>query len=164
VHLSALERTPDFHVSASGQVYRGFHPYKMDPKFRTSIPTDWRPAAGEKLFLLFAETHDMPVVRVITQADYDRRVRIVEESDLTPARKTAKLGSLAMRCRDVSVNDQGKLLIPKDLSEKAGIRGDSTIVLAGRQSYFEVWSSENFDKVLEIEQAQDDEDDLGVFD
>ena len=151
-------------MNQTGQVFRGFHPYKMDPKYRVSIPTDFRPAAGEKLFLLFAETHDMPVVRVINQADYDRRVSIVQESDLSPAKKTAKLGSLAMRCREVSVNEQGKLLVPKDLSEKAGIQAEASVVIAGRQSYFEIWSESNFDRVLEIEQAQDDEDDLGIYD
>ncbi len=151
-------------MSQKGQVFRGFHSYKMDPKFRTSIPTDFRPAAGESLFLLFAETHSLPVVRVINQEDYERRVKIVEDSDLSPAKKTAKLGSLAMRCREVTLNEQGKLLVPKDLSEKAGIKADSSITIAGRQSYFEVWSQENFDRVLEIEQAQDDEDDLGIYD
>ena len=136
----------------------------MDPKFRVSIPTDFRPAAGVKLFLLFAETHAMPVVRVINQMDYDRRVQIVQESDLMPARKNAILGSLAMRCREVSINDQGKLLVPKDLSDKAGIKADATVIIAGRQSYFEVWSQENFDRVLEIEQAHSDEAQLGIYD
>ena len=135
----------------------------MDPKFRVSIPTDFRPAPGEKLFLLWAETHKLPVVRVINQADYDRRVRIVNESDLSPAKKTAKLGSLAMRCREASLNEQGKLLVAKDLSEKAEIEAEATVYIVGRQTYFEVWSESNFNRMLEIEQAQEDEDELGIY-
>lgn len=136
----------------------------MDPKYRVSIPTEFRPGNGEKLFLLWAKTHEMPVVRVLNQADYDRRVRIVEESDLSPAAKTKKLGSLAMRSREVALNEQGKLLVPKDLSEKAEIEADTTVYIVGRQTYFEVWNESNFNRMLEIEQAQEDEDELGIYD
>jgi DNA-binding transcriptional regulator/RsmH inhibitor MraZ len=150
-------------VTASAQLYKGFTPYKMDPKFRVSIPTAWRPEAGAVLFLLFSKTHDMPVIKVLTQQAFDERVETVKNSDLTPAKKAAYLGSLSMLCREASVNDQGKLLVPKDLSEKAGISADSEVVLAGRGMHFEVWNKENHERVLEIEMAQDDADELGIL-
>ncbi len=68
-----------------------------------------------------------------------------------------------MLCREATLNDQGKLLVPKDLSEKAGITADSDVMLAGRGIHFEIWSKTNFDKVLEIETAEDDDDELGIF-
>jgi MraZ protein len=150
-------------VSNPQQRHKGFHPYKMDPKFRVSIPTGWRPEAGGSLFLLFSKEHDMPVVKVLSQAAFDEKVELVNSSDLTPAEKNRKLGKLAMLCREVTLNEQGKLLVPKDLSEKAGIAADSDVVLAGRGIHFEIWSKPNFDKVLEIETTQDDDDDLGIF-
>lgn len=148
---------------APGQNYKGFVPYKMDAKYRVSIRPDWRPEEGEKLFLLFSRTHDMPLVKVLSQAAYDQRVEIVEKSDLSPAKKSAKLGSLAMLCREVTVNDQGKLLVPKDLSEKAELGADTEIMLAGRGAHFELWNSANFERALEIEMNQDDDDELGIL-
>lgn len=145
------------------QQYRGFNPYKMDPKFRVSVPTAWRPAAGEVLFLLFSKAHDMPVIKVLSEAAFRERVEIVKNSDLSPARKNAKLGSLSMLCREVSVNEQGKLLVPKDLSEKADIAADSEVILAGRGMHFEIWNKTHFDRALEIEMNQDDEDELGIL-
>jgi DNA-binding transcriptional regulator/RsmH inhibitor MraZ len=68
-----------------------------------------------------------------------------------------------MLCREASLNDQGKLLVPKDLSEKAGIIADSDVVLAGRGIHFEIWSKENFELVLEIETSHESDDDLGIF-
>ncbi len=135
----------------------------MDPKYRVSIPTAWRPEAGAALFLLFSKTHEMPVIKVLSQEAFDERVETVKNSDLTPAKKTAMLGSLSMLCREASVNDQGKLLVPKDLSEKAGITAESEVVLAGRGMHFEVWSSENFDRALELEMNQGDEAELGIL-
>jgi MraZ protein len=141
----------------------GYTPYKMDPKYRVSIPTGWRPTSGEVLYLLSSKTHDMPVIKVLSQLAFDERVKIVNDSDLTPAKKTAKLGQLSMLCRVASVNDQGKLLVPKDLSEAAGIAAESEVVLAGRGMHFEVWSKTNHGRVLEIEQNPDEDDDLGIL-
>ncbi len=145
------------------QAYMGYTPYKMDPKYRVSIPTAWRPAAGEVLYLLSSKTHDMPVIKVLSQQAFDERVETVKNSDLTPAKKTAMLGRLSMLCRVASVNDQGKLLVPKDLSEAAGIAAESEVVLAGRGLHFEVWSKSNHVRVLEIEQKTDEDDDLGIL-
>jgi DNA-binding transcriptional regulator/RsmH inhibitor MraZ len=69
-----------------------------------------------------------------------------------------------MLCREVTLNDQGKLLVPKDLSEKAGILAEAEVMLVGRGIYFEIWSKANFDVVLAIEsRVEEDEDDLGIF-
>ncbi len=150
-------------MNTSTQRYKGFHPYKMDSKFRVSVPTPWRPEAGAALYLLFSRAHEMPLIKVLSQEAFDHRVKVVEKSDLSPAKKAAKLGSLAMLSREANVNDQGKLLIPKELSEKAGIVADSEVMLAGRGLHFEVWNRANHERALEIEMNQDDDDELGIL-
>ncbi len=105
----------------------------------------------------------MPVVKVLSQEAYTERVELIKGSEKTPAEKGKLLGKLAMLCREVSLNDQGKLLVPKDLSEKAEIAADSEVMLAGRGIHFEIWSKTNFEKVLEIEAGQEEDDDLGIF-
>jgi DNA-binding transcriptional regulator/RsmH inhibitor MraZ len=150
-------------VSSTEQRYKGFKPAKMDPKFRVSVQPTWRPDVGAPLFLLFSKEHEMPVVKVLSQEAYTERVELIKSSEMTPADKGKKLGKLAMLCREVTLNDQGKLLVPKDLSEKACIEADSDVMLAGRGMHFEIWSKTNFDKVLEIETSQEEDDDLGIF-
>ena len=105
----------------------------------------------------------MPVIKALSQEAYSERVDLIRGSDKTPAEKGKMLGKLAMLCREVTLNDQGKLLVPKDLSEKASIAADTEIMLAGRGIHFEVWSKSNFDKVLGIEAGQEEDDDLGIF-
>lgn len=150
-------------MTGNHQRYKGFKPFKMDPKFRVSVPVAWRPEAGASLFLLFSKEHEMPVVKVLSQEAYDEKVELIRGSEKTPAEKGKMLGKLAMLCREASLNEQGKLLVPKDLSEKAGIAADSDVVLAGRGIHFEIWSKANFDTVLEIETSQENDDDLGIF-
>jgi len=150
-------------MTSNHQRYKGFKPFKMDPKFRVSVPVAWRPEAGASLFLLFSKQHEMSVVKVLSQEAYDEKVELIKGSDKTPAEKGKLLGKLAMLCREASLNEQGKLLVPKDLSEKSGIEADGDVVLAGRGIYFEIWSKTNFDKVLEIETAEEEDDELGIF-
>ena len=150
-------------MSTSDQSYMGYTPYKMDPKYRVSIPTAWRPAAGEVLFLLSSKTHDMPVIKVLSKKAYNERRETVKNSDLTPAKKNALLGSLSMLCREASVNDQGKLLVPKDLSEEVGISAESEVMLVGRDVHFEVWNKENHARALQIERSQNDTYELDVL-
>lgn len=150
-------------MSSNYQRYKGFTPYKMDPKFRVSVPTAWRPEAGGVLFLLFSKEHEMPLVKVLSHEAYGEKVSLIHGSDKSPVEKGKLLGKLAMLCREVSLNEQGKLLVPKDLSEKAGIEADSEVVLAGRGIHFEIWSKANFERVLNIETREDESDDLGIF-
>lgn len=150
-------------MSGNYQRYKGFTPYKMDPKFRVSVPTAWRPETGGVLFLLFSKEHGMPLVKVLSHEAYGEKVSLIQSSDKSPVEKGKLLGKLAMLCREVSLNEQGKLLVPKDLSEKADIEADSEVVLAGRGIHFEIWSKANFERVLNIETREDENDDLGIF-
>ncbi len=164
MYFTTLIRQLTLPVNTADQRYKGFKSFKMDPKFRVSIPTAWRPEAEEPLFLQFSNSHEMPVVKVLSVEAYNEKVALVKDSDKSPADKGQLLGKLAMLCREVTLNDQGKLLVPKDLSEKAGIAADAEVVLAGRGIYFEIWSKSNFEVVLSIEsRVAEKEDDLGIF-
>jgi DNA-binding transcriptional regulator/RsmH inhibitor MraZ len=145
------------------QPYKGFKAAKMDPKFRVSIQPTWRPEAGESLLLLFSKAHGMPVVKVLSQEAYDQKVELIQASDKTPQKKGEMLGKLAMLSREATLNDQGKLLVPKDLSEQAGILAESEVMLAGRGNYFQIWSKANFETMLNIETGQEEDDELGIF-
>jgi DNA-binding transcriptional regulator/RsmH inhibitor MraZ len=158
-----LAPLPANQVSDTFQPYKGFKSFKMDPKFRVSIPSAWRPEAGALLFLMYSQEHDMPLVKVLSQAAYDERVERVRNSSKPPAVKDQKLGKLAMLSRETTLNEQGKLLVPKDLSEMAGIAAESEVMLAGRGLHFEIWSKANFAIKLGIEMSHEEDDDLGIY-
>jgi DNA-binding transcriptional regulator/RsmH inhibitor MraZ len=141
----------------------GFDPYKMDQKFRVSVPPEWRPAYGAPMILLFSKKYDLPVVKCISQEIYEEKMTRVKESEKTPKEKDKLLERLAMLSRRSSLNDQGKVLVAKDLAEQVGIEADGDVVLAGRNRYFEIWAKHHFDAMLKIESGEDFDDDLGIF-
>lgn len=115
------------------------------------------------MFLLFAREHDLPVVKVLSQAAYNEKVERIQNSGKPLREKDQLLGRLAMLSREATVNDQGKLLVPKDLSEPAGIAAEAEVVLAGRGNFFQIWSKANFAIVLDRETGAELDDDLGIF-
>lgn len=103
------------------------------------------------------------MIKVLSNEAYLHRVNLIKESEDTPAEKTRKLGKLASLCKVVQLNEQGKLLIPKELILKAGLAPDSELVLAGRGLHFELWNKENHARFVMLEAAEDEDDQLGVF-
>ena len=79
------------------------------------------------------------------------------------ANRSALPGRLAARSQMASVGDQGKLMIPNDLGELAGLAADSTVVLVGRHSHFEIWNRENCDGVQELECRESAADAFGIL-
>lgn len=154
----------DHAVNTYFQRYKSYHTYKVDGKFRVSVPPGWRPEAGAPLYLQISATSEMPMIKALSQEAYDERVRRVIESDYKPGKKQELLGKLAMHIRETTLNDQGKLLIPKELSNYAGIEPDSEIRIAGRGDYFEIWNKEHHDRQIQIEltKVTPEEDELGL--
>jgi len=153
-------------MNTAPQFMEGRYDHKMDPKFRVSIPVDWRPAPGETLRLLHSVSYDLPVVVALTETEYlDRLMQIDEAENLNPLQKRQLKGRLHSKCRPATVNPQGKLLVPKDWSEAAGLPSDDAVTLVGRGTYFEIWNAGNF---ATVEERETDElaslnDELGVF-
>ncbi|MEO0017680.1 MAG: hypothetical protein RLZZ522_963 [Verrucomicrobiota bacterium] len=151
------------HVSTDGQSYRGFKPYTIDAKNRVAVQPAWRPAEGEAVFLLQSVTHGMPMLKVITQRGYDERLASIEKSDMTEKEKRELEGVLAANCREVTINDQNKLTVPKDLCELAEIKPETEIYQVGRQRHFEIWNFEFYEKARQIERAMAGADKLGIL-
>lgn len=49
---------------------------------------------------------------------------------------------------EVEYDDQGRIILPKNLAENASIDIDSSIVLVGAGDHFEIWNKENWKKSL----------------
>jgi DNA-binding transcriptional regulator/RsmH inhibitor MraZ len=150
-------------VSSAGQSYNGFKPYTLDAKNRVAVQLAWRPPEGMAVYLLLSTTHGMPMLKVITQAGYDERLEIIAKSDLTEKEKRELVGILAANCRLVTINEQFKLSIPKDLCDFAQLKPETEIYQVGRQWHFEIWNFDFYEKAMQIERAMAGTDKLGIL-
>jgi MraZ protein len=153
-------------MSAKSQHLEGRYDHKMDPKYRVAIPSEWRPAPGSTLRLLETRNYGLAVVAALTEEEYELRLRQIDEDGvMSVLEKRQMKGILHSRCRPAPVNEQGKLLVPKDWSERAGLPADGPVVLVGRGTFFEIWSAETFALVEERENEKlaAHNERLGVF-
>ena len=144
----------------------GNYPYKMDPKFRVSVPAPWRPLLGENFQLLKADRMDEPMIIVLTEDDYRDRLRLLQEDDqIEEGMKRMIRGDFHARCRPAVMNDQGKLLVPKEWAEYASIEAGGSVLLEGRGKHFEIWNPESYEtaKKRVEEKTKAVVDRLGIF-
>ncbi len=149
-------------MSAQGKIYESHHDYKMDPKFRVSIPVAFRPEGDEPVRLQVSKEHDERVVKVFSQATFEDKFRQIAESGLTPAKKTQLAGALRMTSKEASISSQGKLSVPKDWAEDIGLKAEGPVKVAGRDSYYIICTEESFRRIREADLNIDD-DELGVL-
>ena len=128
------------------QQYKGTYPYKTDSKNRVNVVSAWRPQPTESLHLMasFDKKSELPIIKVMTDEGVASRLRIVDEYVSEPGERAEMKSELKRNLRDGNINDQGRLLIPKDFANHAGIEPDSEVYLVAGDSHFEVWSKENF--------------------
>ncbi len=137
-------------MSDQFQQYKGTYPYKSDSKNRVNVVSAWRPQPGENLHLMasFDKKSELPIIKVMTDAGVANRLVTVDQFVTDPGEKAEIKSELKRNLRDGNINDQGRLLIPKDFANHAGIEPDAEVYLVAGDSHFEVWSKENYMKAL----------------
>lgn len=149
-------------MSAPERVYESHYDYKMDPKYRVSVPVAFRPEEGEAVRLQMSKEHDERVIKVFTLEAFEDKFRRIAESDATPAKKSKLAGALRMTSKEAAISSQGKLSVPKDWAEGIGLQADGPLKVAGRDSYFILCSEDSFRRIVDADMNMDD-DELGVL-
>ncbi len=131
----------------------GHHDRQLDSKGRFSLLVDWRPPSGESIYFVKVKVEGIPALRVFTQRAFDRKLVDIDSADeATPAQRDRARGILFGAALESKVNDQGKLTIPKALAESHGLTLPGALRLVGRGELFEIFTPENGDAILALEE------------
>ena len=137
-------------------MFRGSAPAKIDDKGRLKIPTDFRRLIeeryGQDLFVTSvvgdsALIYPLPVWELIEQ-----KLIALPSTDRTKVRYLERVNYFGQQ---VSLDVQGRILIPQLLRESAGMNGD--VVVSGQLDHLVIWNHDRFAKRLE-DQPFTDED------
>jgi DNA-binding transcriptional regulator/RsmH inhibitor MraZ len=152
-------------MSDQFQQYKGTYPYKTDSKNRVNVVAAWRPQPGEDLHLMasYDKKSKLPIIKVMTDEGVASRLKIIDEHVESPGDRADMKSELKRNLRDANLNDQGRLLIPKDFANHAGIEPDADVYLVAGDSHFEVWSKENYTKALGGLGVAPERNTLGIF-
>lgn len=165
VYLSEQLSTAGVLMSIGSYSLGGVYPYKMDAKCRVSIPVDWRGEIGGGLLrLLEASNEDQPIIKVLTESEFERILNDIEAREWSPAQKRKARGIVFERIVKTHLNDQGKLSIPKQFCERPGLVAGKGLYLVGRGDYIEISNEESHLKIKAASESFEEEmSELGIF-
>lgn len=143
-------------MSVSPKVYESDYDHKLDPKYRVSIPVAFRPDEGDSVRLQVSKEHEEKVIKVFTLEAFEDKFRQIEEADIPQGNKNKLAGALRMTSKQVAINAQGKLTVPKDWADKIGLKAEGSVKLAGRDSYYVICTEDSFNRISEADLNMDD--------
>ncbi len=125
-------------------MFRGRYQHTIDPKGRLSVPAKFRDVLAQYNgdLVVVPNEHALEVHLV---EDWERiESKLREQPTFTPeVREFSRL--YISRARDVSLDAAGRILIPPDSRQQAGL-GREVTLLGGGLRYFEVWDRQRFEE------------------
>jgi MraZ protein len=125
-------------------MFRGRYQHTIDPKGRLSVPAKFRDALAQYEGGLIVVPNES-ALEVYPVEEWERQERKISEQSQFNA-EVRKLGRLYIsRAKEVTLDNAGRILLPPDSRQQAGLAKDVTLVGLGRP-FFEVWDRTRFDE------------------
>lgn len=141
-------------------MFLGQYEHTIDEKGRLTIPVRYRELLEHGAYI--TQGFDQNLV-VFTAAAFEQVYESLKASSLTDPKARILRRLLFSQADKAEVDKAGRMLIPQFLRQKNGM--DSTVVVVGNGTYFEVWSRaawvEQEGKILD---ATANEDRFAAFD
>ncbi len=118
----------------------------MDDKNRVTIPSVWRQENADTFFLV---PHSRLDCLCVMPPDVFREVGAKSERQNSAPNHRLLIRQLFAQARYVSIDKQGRLLLPEDYCMQVALEGE--VLLAGGQDRFEIWSPANWTKSQDVE-------------
>ena len=118
----------------------GTYSHALDSKGRVFIPSKWRESVGDMLIVMhwILPGHDQCCLFAMSLNEWDQfsaRLSQLPMTDLAAQEVKRRLYANAAACE---VDKQGRILLPAQLRDLAGIRSDATLIGVGNR--IELWN------------------------
>ena len=134
--------------------YHGRFDPTLDDKRRMQVPAKWRPESGEMqwMALLWPKGGVQGVfLNVLTADKYDRVMSKLVDSSLRDEKAASVLRYFSRNSGELSLDKQGRVMIPENLAQGAGIFKQA--ILVGMVDHWEIWSPERYQPTAAQEDA-----------
>lgn len=133
-------------------MFIGRYQHTLDPKGRLSIPARYRNALAQYDGNLIVVPNESSL-DVYPFQEWERLVGSINEQSRFD-QEVRRLGRLWIsRAKEVELDGAGRILLPADSRQQAGLAKDVTLVGIGRE-FFEIWDRARFE---EYERTNSDE-------
>ncbi len=123
-------------------VFSGVYRHAMDAKHRVTIPSRWRHGEQEQFYLM--PSPDGSFLSALPPAQFQKvNDDLMTNPKISPADRRKFARFYFSQAQDCVIDRQGRLLIPDNFCQTAGLDGE--LLLVGAFDRFEVWNPERWD-------------------
>ena len=127
--------------SSNSTVYAGEFRHSVDAKHRVTIPSRWRAEEGEEFFAVPDPAGNF--LMVLPPREFDRvKTDLEANASVSPADRRKFIRRFYALAQLVSVDKQGRVLLPEDCCRRLGLEGE--VVLIGSHSRMEIWNPQRW--------------------
>ena len=141
-------------------MFRGSAPTKIDDKGRLKVPTEFRRQLDERwggdLFVTSVDGSSAFLYPLAVWEEVEQRLMSMPSPNRVRRRFLERVSYYGQQ---VSLDAQGRLVVPQILRDAAGMEGE--VVVSGRLDHLVVWNRERFETRLDDEPFT--EEDFGVL-
>jgi MraZ protein len=141
--------------NAEPAYYNSRFRHGVDEKRRVQIPAKWRPqrGAGELTLVLWRSKDAGSCVRVLLPAQMAKLMQDIHALPSGDRKKVALKRLIGGDSAQASVDKAGRICLPEDMANEAGIKSNQEVVLIGLLDRFEIWNPERYEKVQAADAA-----------
>src|SRR5262249_35168874 len=138
---------PDFGLRWISML-RGSYPAKVDDKGRLKLPADFRSKIEEEFGPRFFITASLEIdsVHLYPLPIWEEIERKLSDQPMTNASVDKFMNITGYYGAEVSMDNQGRILIPQRLREAVQIRDEVNVM--GKMRFLSIWNDENYKKKL----------------
>ena len=121
----------------------GSYEHNLDSKNRLFVPAKFREGLSNS-FIIKAQPSKYPCIQCFREDDYNKFVEKELEGITDPIIRRKKLFANYAATSEVTVDSQGRIMIPQKTTEFAKLTKEAIIV--GMGDYVEIWNPETFNE------------------
>lgn len=124
-------------------VYSGTFERSLDLKNRVTIPSRW--LLGEEQEFQVVPKPNEPYLLALPPQEFAAMEGRIEALPISEAEKRRSIRMFYAAARPVTVDKQGRILLPEEMVTRASLGNE--VVLVGSKSRFEIWQRQRWNEV-----------------
>lgn len=126
-------------------MFRGRYQHTIDPKGRLSVPAKYRDVLAQYDGKTLIVVPNEQALEVHPLEEWERIEKRINERSMFDL-EVRRIGRLYIsRAKEIEVDGVGRVLLPPDSRQQAGLTRDVTLIGLGRP-YFEIWDRPRFEE------------------
>jgi MraZ protein len=118
-------------------IFSGRYDHALDGKNRVTIPARWRQTEAD-VFYLIPNPGNTHLIAMPPEEFQMMSEKVGEMAGVSAQERQMFIREFYSRARDVTVDKQGRMLLPEDYCQQIGLEKDTVIL--GAHKRFEIWN------------------------